>query len=138
MLARAAWLVAATLVVALFIAFLPLNWYGARTDWMIQSGAWAVGRYVSFQTFVYYVLTLRALIALVCFGVAGLIAWRKSDSGLALLVSLGLMLLPVELVSVNGAGQVYAFYPPPWAVTYRNYSKRPARPSAKPRLPARA
>lgn len=113
-LARAAWLVAATLVVALFIAFLPLNWYGARTDWMIQSGAWAVRRYVSFPTFVCYVLALRALIALVCLGVAGLIAWRKSDSGLALLVSLGLMLLPVELVSVNGDGQVYAFYPPPW------------------------
>jgi signal transduction histidine kinase len=113
-LARTAWLAAAALVVALFVAFVPLNWYGVRTDWLIQSGARAVARYVSFQTFAYYVLALRALIALVCFGVAGLIVWRKSDSGLALLVSVGLMLLPIEFVSVDGSGHVYPFYPAPW------------------------
>lgn len=113
-LAHAAWLAAAALVFALFIAFIPLHWYGIRTDWMIRSGATALVRYLSFETFAYYVLTLRLFISIVCFGIAGLIAWRKSDSGLALMVSFGLMLLPLSLVAVDGNGLVYPFYPQPW------------------------
>jgi signal transduction histidine kinase len=113
-LARAAWFVGAGCLLALFIAFIPLNWYGVRSDWQIRSGAAVVAHYVSFWGFAYYVLALRALLAALCFSVAGLIVWRRSDNGLALMVSLGLMLLPITFVSVNGDGRVYPYYDPPW------------------------
>jgi signal transduction histidine kinase len=113
-LARVVWAVCASLAIALFVAFIPLNWYGVPHEWQVQSGFAAVARYVHLGAFANYVLALRYSVSMVSFGVAALIVWRKSDDAVALMVALGLILLPTTLVSVDGAGRIYPIYGPPW------------------------
>jgi signal transduction histidine kinase len=113
-LARIAWAVCAGFVLTVFAAFIPIQIGGVYSDWQIQSGMLVVWPYVSFEVFAGYVLALRFLIAAVCIGVAALIVWRKPDDGVALMVSLGLIALPVALVSVDGTGRLYMLYGAPW------------------------
>jgi len=120
-LARVVWAVCASFAIALFIAFIPLNWYGVRDDWLVRSSARAIAPLIHFENYTRflegyasYVLTLRYFVSAVSFGVAALIVWRKSDDGVALMVALGLILLPIASVSVDGAGRIYAIYGPPW------------------------
>jgi hypothetical protein len=113
-LARVVWAMCAGLTVALFLAFIPVNLYGMRSSWLVQSGALAVAGYVSLGVFVNYVLVLYYFVAAVSFGIAVLIVWRKPDDGVALMVALGLILLPTTFVYVDGAGRIDAFYGPPW------------------------
>jgi len=113
-LARVVWAVCASFAIAVFLAFIPLNGYGVRDDWLVQSSARAVAPLIHFGAFANYVLVLRYFVSAVSFGVAALIVWRKSDDGVALMVALGLILLPIASVSVDGAGRIYAIYGPPW------------------------
>jgi signal transduction histidine kinase len=113
-LARVAWAVCAGFAVTVFIAFIPLNWYGVRDNWQVQSSFAAVARYISFGAFANYVLALRYFVSIISLGVAALIVWRKSDDAVALMVALGLVLLPISFVSVDGAERIYALYGAPW------------------------
>jgi len=102
-LARAVWVVCAGFAIALFLAYIPFNRAAIRDDWLVQSSAVAVSRYmIYFGAFADYVLALRYFVSAVSFGVAALIVWRKSDDGVALTVALGLILLPTALVSGEG------------------------------------
>lgn len=114
-LARIVWAVCASFAIALFLAFIPLNWYGVRDEWLVQSSAVAVSRYVHFGAFANYVLALNYFVSAVSFGVAALIIWRKSDDGVALLMALGLILLPTALVSgEGGTSYIYKIYGSFW------------------------
>src|SRR3990172_8051465 len=78
-LARVVWAVCASFAIAVFLAFIPLNGYGVRDDWLVQSSARAVAPLIHFGAFANYVLVLRYFVSAVSFGVAALIVWRKSD-----------------------------------------------------------
>src|SRR5574341_1513669 len=116
-LARAVWVVCAGFAIALFLAYIPFNRYGVREDWLVQSGAVAISRYmIYFGAFADYVLILRYFAAAVSFGVAALIVWRKSDDAVALMVALGLLILPTAFFSGGGSGYIYALYGSPWHI----------------------
>ncbi len=116
-LARAVWVVCAGFAIALFLAYIPFNRYGVREDWLVQSGAVAISRYmIYFGAFADYVLVLRYFAAAVSFGVAALIVWRKSDDAVALMVALGLLILPIAFFSGGGSGYIYALYGSPWHI----------------------
>lgn len=113
-LARVVWAVCAGFAIALFIAFIPVNGYGVRDYWLVRSSFLAISNYVSFEAFANYVLALNYIVALVSFGVAALILWRKSDDSVALMVALGLLLLPTAFISADDTGHIYALYGRPW------------------------
>lgn len=106
-LARIVWTVCAIFIMALCLAFIPINPSAVRSDWLVQSSFSVVSRYMYSGAYANYVLTLNYLVALVSFGVAAFIVWRKSDDGMALLVALGLLLLPAVLVMQGEAAPIY-------------------------------
>jgi len=127
-LARTVWAVCAGFAIALFLAFIPVNWYGMKDHWLVRSSAQAIAPFIHFdnyvryiEAFARYVLTLNYFVAAVCFGVAALIVWRKSDDGVALMVALGLILLPNAALSVDDAGRLYAIYGSPWYRLLRTF-----------------
>jgi hypothetical protein len=115
-LARIIWAVCAAFAVALFLAYIPFNRSLLFNDWLVQSSAVVVSRYTHLGAFVDYVLVLRYLTAAVSFGVAALIVWRKSDDAVALMVALGLLMLPIAFASGSGGGNIYVLYGAPWHI----------------------
>lgn len=113
-LARGLWGLGAAGALALFLAYLPFNAQTVQEDVRVQSAAVAVAPQVFFGAFTGYVVALHYLTAAVSFVVAALIVWRKSDEAVALLVALGLLLLPNALFSGEGSRLIYAHYGPPW------------------------
>lgn len=127
-LARVVWAVCAGLAIVLFFAFIPVNWYGMQDNWLVRSSAQAVTPFIHFESYTRYieayaryVLTLHYFVAAVSFGVAALIVWRKSDDGVALMVALGLILLPLINVQADDAGRLYAIYGSPWYRLLRTF-----------------
>lgn len=113
-LARTVWSVGAAFALALFLAYIPFNQNAVREDWLVQSSAVAVSPTIYFGAFADYVLTLRYMAAAVSFGVAILIVWRKSDDAVALMVALGLFILPSAFFAGGAGNYIYALYGPPW------------------------
>ncbi len=96
--ARAAWAAAAGLILAVFLLALPVRIQALLQDpYQFRPVLARLDLGISF--FVLYASLLEALLVLACLGIAVLILWRKSDDGLGLLVSMGLLcfisLLPV-------------------------------------------
>lgn len=115
-LARVIWGVGAVFAMALFLAYIPFNPAAVRDDWLVQNSALAVSRFAYFGTFADYVLTLRYFAAAISFGVSALIVWRKSDDAVALLVALGLLMLPIAFFAGGAGNIIYARYGAPWHI----------------------
>lgn len=113
-LARVIWAVGASFALAVFIAFIPINWYGVRNHWLVSSAYFAVQGYIPRTIFVNYTLALHYFVSVVSLVVAALVVWRKSDDAVALMVALGLMLLPIAIVFGSDEGRIYALYGRPW------------------------
>lgn len=102
-LARTAWIVITTMALILWIADIQPGYTQyltvctqafcqnqLATPEMVQS-LHSAG--LSLQFYALYITTLSALFMLVCFAIGVIIAWRKSDDWIALLVSLTLIIL---------------------------------------------
>src|SRR5437763_15405918 len=108
-LARVAWVVAVTLIVALFLATLPAYYTLLQTvctgalcgpvqptpdsAQAMQKLGLSTGAYANF------ILVLTLALAFLCFAVSAVIFWRKSDDWMALLVALTV----ATTVTVNGS-----------------------------------
>jgi signal transduction histidine kinase len=93
--ARAIWIVIAVLTLGVFLALVPYNLNNIANDADIARAASALTPLISRQTFAVYLLVLRYLAAAVFLITAGVIFWHKSRDGLALFVSLTLILMPL-------------------------------------------
>ncbi|MGQ0602975.1 MAG: histidine kinase [Anaerolineales bacterium] len=113
-LVHGVWAACAAFILALFLAYLPFNQAAVRDDWLVQNSAVAVSRITYFGAFADYVLALRYVAAAISFGVAALILWRKSDDAVALLVALGLLILPSAFFAGGADNSIYQLYGPPW------------------------
>src|SRR5205085_144336 len=107
-LARVAWGAVATLIVASFIARFPAHYTllqtvctGATCGFAQPTPASAQALQklgLSVGTYATFTLALTLALALVCFTLAAVIFWRRSDDWMALLVAL----LLVATVTLNG------------------------------------
>ncbi|HEY8283530.1 MAG TPA: sensor histidine kinase [Chloroflexota bacterium] len=107
--ARVAWAAAVLFTVGLFMASLPESFTLLQTPCPVASCALTTGQLtpgdvqalhklgVSLGAYAAYWTALYAGIALVCFAVGALLAWRKSDEWLALLAALSLICLGAYL-----------------------------------------
>ncbi len=99
--ARATWIVVATLAVSLFPAGVPAEFAllhepcptaRCTTGQLPPAGLRALeGMGLSLDSFAVYYAAIDTVFAAVCFAVAALIFWRKSDDRIGLLVSLALL-----------------------------------------------
>jgi hypothetical protein len=109
-LARLAWLVVSLVTLALFAASVPLIYSellgvasgpGASIWSLSPEEMHALGQLgLSVGVYAAFFITLEVLFVLGFAGVAGLIFWRKSNDGMALFVSLFLMVFGTNLLSV--------------------------------------
>ena len=92
--ARGAWTAVLLLVLSIVAANLPDLLDDTRQEWIVTEALFA-GRSIfpSIETFVAYVAALRLIAALVFFGVALFLAWRKSDDWMVLFTSAALMVM---------------------------------------------
>jgi WD40 repeat protein len=98
-LARVAWLVVVSLIVALFLAMLPAYYTLLQTVctgvtcaiWQPTPGSALALQKLGFSvgTYATILLALTIATAFVCFAISAVIFWRKSDDWMALLVALG-------------------------------------------------
>ncbi len=104
---RVAWGVVAGLLVALYVLLLPAYWAqldtvcgGARCALAQPSPASAVALYslgLSVAGYARLTLAVTLTSSLICFAVAGVIIWRKSDDRMALVVALAVVALGTAL-----------------------------------------
>jgi hypothetical protein len=123
--ARLLWGTAALLSIGTFVASIPARFIQLST--VALGKQMGVGQLtpadvaalaqlgISSSSYAAYIVTLEGIVALVCVGVAAVIVWYKSDDGLALLVTLTLIMLGVvstppitALVAIQPAWQLPA------------------------------
>ena len=92
--ARGAWTAVLLLILSITATNLPHLVSDTRQEWMVGEALFAARTiFPNTMAFVTYVTTLRIIAALVFFGVALLLAWRRSDNGMALFTSAALLLM---------------------------------------------
>jgi signal transduction histidine kinase len=94
-IARALWAILTALTLSIFLALIPYNLRSITTDADIAQGAAALTPLISRPTLGLYMLVLRYVVAAVFLMTAAIIFWHKSRDGLALFVSLTLILMPL-------------------------------------------
>lgn len=100
-LARLVWLAVVGLALALLYQLLRANYWATYGDWVMQQAGPAVRSLVRYGAFVRYVIFLEWLGAGISLAVAFLIAWKRSNDWLALLISATLVLMALTHVSAN-------------------------------------
>ncbi len=100
-LARLAWLVVVGLALAVLYEMLQVNYWATFGEWSLQQASPAIRTIVRYGAFVRYVIVLEWLGAGISLAVAFLIAWKRSDDWLALLISATLVLMALMHVSSN-------------------------------------
>jgi hypothetical protein len=125
LLARVAWLAVSLVTLALFAASVPLNYGELRSMasgpgasiWSLNAEeAHALGQLgLSVGSYAVFFVTLELLFVLGFAGVAGLIFWRKSNDGMALFVSLFLMMFGTNMMSTVPVLPVLH----PWYLAYK-------------------
>lgn len=113
LLVRVAWGVLVCLALILLVAAVPVNFRSISLDWKVNESYPALASVVYYRTYALYVLSLRYVVLAVFLGVAALIAWRRSDDWMALLISLALVVLPVSF-GLGGSSETWAPYPASW------------------------
>jgi len=93
--ARTIWIALTALTVGVFLTLIPYNLRNVVNDSDIARGASVLAPLISQHTFALYLLVLRYIAAAIFLITAGLIFWHKSRDGLALFVSLTLILMPL-------------------------------------------
>lgn len=115
-IARGLWLIVCSASVALFLALLPINVREIRYNWQVEAAAdWLhISRITSaYDTFAITVMLVGYLALVVFVAVAIVIAVRRSNDWMALLVSATLLLLP-HVFNLGGYTESYYYYPAPF------------------------
>jgi len=113
-IARAIWIVVAALTLSVFIALMPYNWRSIAYDADIIQSATALAPLISLPTYTAYILALRYAGALAFLLTAGVIFRHKSRDGLAIFMSLTLILMPLGF-NLGGYTASWGIYPRPWS-----------------------
>lgn len=93
--ARAAWLLVALLVAAIYWEAIPRNLYDTWRDWSVQASYDAVWRYISWGNWARLIVVFEYLTMAVFAGAALLVFAKRSDDWFAVLVSAELLLLSI-------------------------------------------
>jgi len=113
LLARASWVLLAGISLALILLMVPINIRTIRFEWKFVQSYAAVADIMTPKTYASIYMALNYGVAALCYGVAGLIAWRRAAEPVAWLAAVLLVLVPI-MFSLGGYSETWSYYPLPW------------------------
>ncbi|MEP7357977.1 MAG: hypothetical protein ABI847_12095 [Anaerolineales bacterium] len=117
-LARAAFLLPASVAIGLLALLAPINRLTAQFDWRFELTYPVVAPFLSVAGYAFYWMSLQYAVALICVLVGVFIAWRKADDPVAWLAGVVLVSVPLSF-GLGGYSDTWSYYPRPWREIFR-------------------